>query len=360
MAKGAKPGRKAPKAKRAASKKRVVATRANATRVLAQGVAAPPVQPFGSDVTHNGKLGFNALIPKHLPLPRPVAPYTVVRQTKVFNTIDKLIMIGTWGQESGGNDYWLPTVAASTNEADGSAMGSATTPWTLWQMADLGAQSQCVPAAITVQVINGEALQTTNGIVFGTMMKQMPLWFDSATTIGTFKGAVVTTNPPRVMSAGKLALRGVHVDLMPFNMSALSDFRHQAVVQTAGGTGQDGTVQFATGGANAFSGQLRGFSPLFIQKSTNTAIEIVITVEWRVRFDPLNVAAASHRQYPHAPLSVWDRAVHDASALGHGVKDIVETVANVGSLIAQGAETAGRVYRALKPIATRPPAIMVD
>lgn len=342
-------------ANRAAQQQKPV-TRASAPKVLAQGVAKVNPRPFESDVTYDTRLALNATVPMHLPLPRPVAPYTVVRTTKRFSTSDHTVLIGAY-EQNGNETYhqlgpqWTNVCAVSTAALAGT-VGSESTDWTVHCMPGLGGPNDggitCTPAAITVQVMNPNALQTTSGTVYGTVLRQMPEWHGNIQmTVQNFLDNLIQVNPPRLMSAGKLSLRGVEAHCPPGNMSKLADFR------TPYNYVDGSTHQFNELGANKIWIKNAGFMPILIYNSQGNPLnlEFLVTMEWRVRFDPANIAAASHRQYPSAPLQVWDRVLQTANGIGHGVHDIAETVANVGQAVGQGIQagrTVARVWRSAR------------
>lgn len=65
-------------------------------------------------------------------------------------------------------------------------------------------------------------------------------------------------------------------------------------------------------------------------------ISLLITVEWRVRFDISNPAVASHTHHGVSSDLSWERAIRRASDALPGVVDIVQKVANVGVAGVQG------------------------
>lgn len=325
--------------------------RTQATKVLAQGVAKVTPQPFSSDVTFDAGQGLDATIPKHLPLPRPVAGYTVVRLTKRFTSGQALMVFGTFsnefqasGQAKPYSSAWSQAIAVGTSSF-GTTLNANTTNWDAFLMPGglfESAQASIVPAAYTIQIMNPEALQTTTGIVYGSVMRQKFMPTLLSRTGQTYRDQLIATNPPRLCSAAKLALRGVTVNLAPFNMSALADFRQTKQETTAAGAGVDGDVQFSSGGTAFLPVEAEGFQPAYVINPSSISLEYLVTVEYRVRFDPFNMAAASHKMYPSAPLSVWDQAVRMADNLGHGIRDIAEVVANNGEAVG-AAVRAGRV-----------------
>jgi len=79
-------------------------------------------------------------------------------------------------------------------------------------------------------------------------------------------------------------------------------------------------------------------------------LELLITVEYRVRFDLDHPASASHKYHPIASDSTWDKMTRGAVALGNGVMDIADVVANTGMAVGRAivvSQRAGGAMRAL-------------
>jgi len=138
---------------------------------------------------------------------------------------------------------------------------------------------------------------------------------------------------PRVLMAGKLALRGVQINSYPLNMAACSEFTPLSEV-----TGLSSMETPAP--------EPCGWAPIvcYIPPSNpQLALEALVTTEWRVRFDLTNPASAGHIHHPLASDATWESLVRKAVALGNGVIDISDVVANAGQAVAK----VGRVLPAL-------------
>lgn len=218
--------------------------RSNRDKVLGQGTAAYPTKPFGAKgnkrkrgrrndagIIRFMRNGFNARLPRHLGLPRAVGPYTVIRTTRTLSTNAAAIMFGTFQKDVGGIQQWrawcgiedvdrtLPVnnlnntkrrfMLITSQGGDGAGTGSAFT---------------CVPCALTVQAINTEPLQTTTGVLSATAVNQSLDLSGRASDWDAVFAFVMQYFPPRLISAGKLALRGVEVSSYPLNMSEFSNF----------------------------------------------------------------------------------------------------------------------------------------
>ena len=62
-------------------------------------------------------------------------------------------------------------------------------------------------------------------------------------------------------------------------------------------------------------------------------LQLLVTCEWRVRFDPTNPAQATHTMHKPSTDQQWHQAVSTAMSTGNGVKDIVEVVAALGKTV---------------------------
>jgi len=186
-------------------------------------------------------------------------------------------------------------------------------------------QARMVPSAMTVQIINPEALQTTDGIAFiGRSKVVLDLMGDTRTWEDVAK-ELVAYSAPRQCSAAKLAMRGVQVNAIPNNMSVLSDFVPRRYVD--GGT----AAQAVTWGSTGFQTDFEGFAPIFVYNPSQIGLQYLVTIEWRMRFDPMNPAYAGHTMHQPASEATWSKVISDAESLGHGVQDISDVVGDKGS-----------------------------
>lgn len=328
---------RAPKAKRSAmiegflkqqAAGRARNTRPSGGRRLAQGVGSVPRRAFGS-TAGNTLAVWDATHPSHLPLPRSVGPYTVIRTTKRMQDSKNVLFIGAFMSEATttATNRWTNVCAVSDVVAANPINGAANTSVHCMDLSGLGSAATVVPSAITVQIMNPDALQTTSGISYIGVMKTQADWGGSTDTWTTKANQFVQFMAPRLCSAGKLALRGVKVNSYPLNMTACSDFQE---IQTL----SDGDMTWTNDVISP-----TGWAPIVIYNPGGAALELLITIEWRVRFDISNVAASTHIHHPCATDSQWDRLMRAASSMGHGVREISETVAAAGA----AAEGIGRI-----------------
>jgi hypothetical protein len=213
----------------------------------------------------------------------------------------------------------------------------------IWHFSQLAKSAwegaQVVPSAFSVQVMNPNSIQQTSGILYmGRIRTTLKIAENLNSTYNDIFRNCISYNNPRLCSAAKLAFRGVQIDLVPFNMSELANFTK--VDSYANGTT----------GVVSDSPDMCGFAPLFIYNPQKVNLQLLICCEWRTRFDPSNPAQATHVQHPHAPESFWARAMHGAEALGNGVVDIAERVANTGNAIVNGMGAMYRVSRGARAL----------
>lgn len=275
----------------------------------------------------------------HLPLPRPTGPYTVIRTTQLVTSDAPLMVFGpTWKADT---SEWTNVLAYGILDVSKKLNATGNVFQYTFQNMKNGSwtAAQVTPSAFSVQLMNPNALQTTNGIVYAGRIRTSWKATDHANDTGeTISNQFISYNMPRLMAAAKLAFRGTQVDGVPFNMSRLADFTQLETTDSKATQIGPGTWDFS------------GFNPQFYFNPSKIPLQYLVCCEWRVRFDPSNPAQASHIQHTHAEESIWMRMLHAAEAAGNGVTDIADRVANTGNAIfgaAAGAYRAGRGMRAL-------------
>jgi hypothetical protein len=158
--------------------------------------------------------------------------------------------------------------------------------------------------------MNPGALQTTSGIAYGGRAKTQLNLHNAGESWLEFANDFVSYNAPRLFSAGKLALRGVTCDAVPYNMAALADFRpYEELV--------DGV--FDWNGSTSL--QCQGFAPLVMYNPNEIALQFIVTVEFRTRFPIQHVAMSTHRFHPVATDAAWNSLQQTMAAEGHGMRD---------------------------------------
>lgn len=275
---------------------------------------------------------WDAFNPTHLPLPRAVAPYTIIRTTAIWDPDSddqrRFCLFGPRLSASADAGQWTSYYAMSSNQAmTGVTLQTASgaSNWAFNSMTtDSWAAASVTPAAFSIQVMNPEALQTSEGMLYiGRCHNKVHVaesdlsrtWFDIAEEL-------VSYSNPRLCSAGKLALRGVQIDAVPNNMSELSKFTSLR---------QLNSNNFTLASNNSIHGE--GFNPIFLYNPKAVKVQVLVCCEWRVRFDPSNPAYAACRAHRPATDGQWWNTMNKAIALGNGVVDVVERVAQLGKAV---------------------------
>lgn len=317
-------------------------------RAITQGVGSTSTMPFGS-MRGSSLRALNALDPQHLPLPRPVGPYTVVRTNTVVISAQAANIFCPEMLVEDRHLRWSHVLGrASVVESD--PINAVNNCYAANRGNDFfGPAVTMVPAAVTVQIMNPNPLQDTSGITYiGRSTAQYKLADDTRTWTQLMDQFVSFMNP-RLCSAGKLALRGVKVDSYPLNMSEFSNFCPEAPI--TGGPGLNTTTWNGGGIDPNQDGEPSAFAPIVVYNPNKILLQYLVTIEWRVRFDPSNAAAASHQYHRSTPMSTWDSVISAASSIGHGAMDIADVISQVGSAVS-GTQ---RVLRAFAPPPTALP-----
>jgi hypothetical protein len=288
-------------------------------RGVTQSVAISVNNAFGDNAKPQTVVqGLDAFDSSHVPLPRAVGDYTVIRSTEIFSASEQFHLLGPMKLNSIGGDSWTNICAQSSVNANGAIGAGSNTKRTTFSSLNSGAwaEARLTPAAFTVKLMNPEALQTTNGIVYIGRARQMLNAGGSSRTYGQLANELVSYSSPELCAAGRLALRGVKVDAVPYDMNALADFRTLTQLSAVGG---DSIVTWSND-----SVMYDGFAPIFVYNPNNVALQFMVCCEWRVRFDPSNPAYASHTYHRPSTPGYWDRVQRIGSALGNGVMDLAE------------------------------------
>lgn len=299
-------------------------------RILYPGVAATARRNFGT-VSSRAKTvsamvrALDAKLPRTIGLPRAVGPYTVIRtNTLVSSSAHSNVIIFTpmsipTSHADGGK--WIASVGVAQKGADNTQIGAAGGIELLSNpLSALGDAASVVPAAMTVQVVNAKPLESAGGSFFMGRANQ-PMNFGGSTEHwSTFRSNFISYFSPRMLAGGKLSLRGVQCSAYPLDMSEYSDFRPV-----------DRTV--ATQWNPAFNtGPLSPIVFVSNQQSVADSVQFLVTMEWRVRFDPENPAVASHRHHDTLSDEIWNDVCKVASSAGHGVEELTEDVAAGGAM----------------------------
>jgi len=321
---------------RRAAPRRRMNNDASMLRGIKQGVGRSLAHSYGGvSMTRAHPCCHDAFHYAHLPLPRAVGPYSIVRTTQVLQSPKTATVFGPFYDH--GNGRWTDVAGLTFNDENATVGNAANVNVINFDSIKNNGSwtgAQCTPSAFSVQIMNPNPLQSTSGIVYIGRIRTSLKWSENlGTTVKAKMMEFINYNGPRLCSAAKLALRGVQVDLVPYNMSELANFTPL----------EDPTwTQYGSNSPNPY-----GFAPLLVYNPQGVDLQYLICAEWRVRFDPSNPAQATHQLHPPASESVWAQIQHRAEALGNGVVDIAERVANTGQAVYNA---AGSVYGAIRGV----------
>jgi hypothetical protein len=257
------------------------------------------------------------------------------------------------------SEMWtIPPPGASTN-----GVFAEEDPAGAWEFNQHYSNTTVVPSAISVQIICPESLQTAGGQAVAAVC---PVRLDLCGTDKSWKTVgdeLLSYFRPRVLTGGKLALRGVQLDSMPLSMTDCSDFRELYGIDphTAAPTqlcwSNDPKVQGVppvfppfTTPQTTFNVPIHpeGWAPLVYYSPYNASrvadarveMSFLVTTEWRVRFDISNPASSSHVMHPCTTDQQWHNHIQRAQSALPGVLDIVEKVASTGIGVYKAISTA--------------------
>ncbi len=312
-------------------------SRRNATVVLAQSAVAAPKRNFGSKV--KGSRGrasvaslrrcLDARIPRTLGLPRAVGPYTVIRTTALHTSSAEFILFCPFMADSLSVGAYTPSWLDFCGVEDVAATSDITAPTNTrpirMPMLGLGSACEVVPAALTVQLMNPASLQTADGVFAMTRVNQQLMLGSSPAglTWQEMGARVIAFYSPRMLTGGKLAIRGVKCSSYPLDMNEYASFC--PVLQHSGADFQWNTNMFRPA----------ALAPIvFVQENAvPKQLEFMVTIEWRVRFDPGNPATASHTYHETLSDEAWNGLIKSVSNAGSGVEELAEDVATFGGAI---------------------------
>lgn len=235
--------------------------------------------------------GWDATDEMHVPLPRPVGGYSIVRTTQTMVSAKKILIFGCFQRSRSNEEDW--TNAMAIGPVDPALPINATNNTDLFVQANMQGSGwdscRLAPAAITVQAMNPSALNTTSGILYFGRAKQVLDLRSDTRTWDAVADALVSYSEPRLVAAGKLALRGIADSCIPYNWGQLAQFTPLRNYEPGA------VIQVTLNDAGPY---LEGFNPLFVvNPDPQTNVQYLVTIEWRVRFDPGNPAYAAHRHH---------------------------------------------------------------
>jgi len=303
---------------RAPGRRKRVAQGVAGFRAITQNVAVSVATPFGDNPKPATiQCGLDAFNPCSVPLPRAIGDYTVVRTTQVLSLKDAVMLFGPVYDGRNYDKMWSSCFCQSSVDpavAVNAASNTRLTSFDTMNTSDWGF-ARMVPAAFSVQIMNPNALQTTAGVVYAGRCRQMIGLANKTITWDALAQELVSYSNPRLLSAGKLALRGVQMDAVPFDMNAMSDFETRYLSLNGTYTNINPAFKFDA------------MAPLFVYNPEGIPLQFLICCEWRVRFDPSNPAYAANTYHSPSSMGYWDKLQRVASYVGNGVQDIVERTA---------------------------------
>lgn len=335
---------------------------------LAQGTGHANTNPFpigkrsrNKGSSYGGGAGdpdcLDAFCTTHLSLPRAVAPYTVLRVTSLVTTdsIHTLLgpMMTAQSIQAGGDRSlsWCNQVGIRMDSTPG-ALASGNVTRICLPKGNLGfAGCSLTPAAFSIQVMNPASLQTTKGIVAMGRLK-LATTFNGPQPAGVPPLSVedcannnVSYFSPRLLAAAKICMRGIQTNCIPVDMNDLSEFTTYDQRLTNGTQYENTDQSPAPPGLDGVVPKFHGFAPIFISNPDKVALQLLVSTEYRVRFDPTNPAAAGAVMHTPASTKTWDNVITSMVARGNGVVDIAEKVAEYGGnarkLLARAGAVAG-------------------
>lgn len=325
----AKPTTALKRVKKAMTKQRkALAADSTAVKALTQAVAKLPRKRLGGAVKKGKSMNpaslvraLDARIPRMLGLPNAVGPYSVVRTSMFHSTDARVLVFAPCMVNFDNRSTWHNWCGVMDVDSE-LPMNGASNAHSIVIPTPGGAMDEVVPASLTVVASCDTALQTASGSFMMGRMNQG--WQATSDTWTQFGEAFISNFAPKVLTAGRLALRPVSCSAYPLDMTHYQDFAQ--VSPYDGALTRTSQHDFGT------------LSPIvFLQKSdTPVQVQFMVTMEWRVRYSAFNPASASHSYHPPTSTVVWSDTIKAASAMGHGVVEVgevaLEGAAFIGAL----------------------------
>jgi hypothetical protein len=274
--------------------------------------------PMGGSVTYN-KAGLDAFATAHIPLPRPVSSYTVLRSTRYIESSNKAFIFSPMNYQevasnTGDQGDWT-NFCGVTAASDTSAV-NASSGWTKLALPTTSSDFTGVfmaPSAISVRVYNTNAFQTTAGIVVMGRVNGEVDWNNETVTIKKKFEEMRQYNSSVAISAAELALQPRQIDGVPLDFNQVSNFTDMRVYTN------DAALTWTASNGHRPS----GFTPIFIHNPNGISLTFEICMEMRCRYTPERIYATLQKHYPPSPIGVWDAIMRDAhNSANSGVRNI--------------------------------------
>lgn len=277
----------------------------------------------------------NARHGAHLPLPRAVGPYAVIRRTHTIAMTQRFGLFGPMkAVDSFGVPNWTTCIGVLDLQADSTIGTNGNAVLRSWLAGNLiGAEA--VPAAFTVRVLCSAPYNTAAGIVYIGQCKQKihlgsytaTTWTQLAQNLVAFAG---TTGVP----VPSLLTHPRQVHAVPGDLATMTDFEPLM-------SGGEGAVTISS----QFSHEFAGLLPIYVYNPNTASLQLEITTEWRMRFpqdSPMQTAMQLHppsseRTWYQAISDTLDSGVHVAEEISGGVEALFgfgKKIAEIGTKVA--------------------------
>jgi hypothetical protein len=248
----------------------------------------------------------------------------VIRTTKLHRSTAPVLLFGTFTNEQGAGRHWRNWCGIEANDITLGVDEANNSRAITMAMSSIGYGACVVPAAITVQVMCPKPLQEAGGLYAMCRVNQNMDIGGSSRTYANLRDTIVSYFSPRMLTGGKLALRGVKCSGAPMDMGEYCDF---APLEAS-------TSDYNFGWLTA-TGKFSALTPIAFVRDADSAAEpisFLITIEWRVRFDPQNPAAASHMHHDTLSDEAWNQVSRTMAMAGHGVEELAQDATEAGAM----------------------------
>lgn len=255
-------------------------------------------------------------MPEHLPLPRVVGPYHVIRATRIFNSSQAVHLFGFWmnsGMQNSPEEFTEVCSIASGNVNSAMNAGGNTNRYGI----STGlAGMHVAPAAITVRISNPNALQTTSGMVNVGQTTAITDIRDYTVTWATYVNSLIAQSHPAAFGAAQLAIKSVDVTAVPVEIDDLCSFKQMNTIS-------DGVVTLASAN-NAET--LAGFAPVYVYNPSGINLSYEVMCEYRVRPGSGSPFHSSMKLHKPSSDKHWYDAIVDVIKGGIAVTEAVAPV----------------------------------
>ena len=160
--------------------------RSRAEQVLSQNTGCSVPKAFGGEKANGSLQCWDAKLPHHLSLPRAVGPYTVIRTTRRVLSSKAMNVIGTFMSPAagtgfgatGGSAQWSSICLAGDVNQTLLINAPNNSIFESLPINSLGDAATVCPSALSVQIMNPQALQTSKGIVYAGVWTHRPRLLD--------------------------------------------------------------------------------------------------------------------------------------------------------------------------------------